>query len=121
MIPLGRPKPTLRREQTFSGISPSWGRLVDELPEVLARHVSNDVNWRIATVTETRLDQAGSGVEIIDLARKWKLKEGWDLLICLTDLPLRMVYRVKDFDRLRGFRRYFWKATPVRSNVKGGA
>lgn len=29
-------------------------------------------------------------------------------------LPLRMVYRVKDFDRNRGFRRYFWKATPVR-------
>ena len=29
-------------------------------------------------------------------------------------LPLRMVYRIKDFDRNRGFRRYFWKATPVR-------
>jgi hydroxymethylglutaryl-CoA synthase len=29
-------------------------------------------------------------------------------------LPLRMVYRVKDFDPKRGFRRYFWKATPVR-------
>jgi 3-hydroxy-3-methylglutaryl CoA synthase/uncharacterized OB-fold protein len=32
-------------------------------------------------------------------------------------LPLRMVYRVKDFDRIRGFRRYFWKATPVRDTV----
>ena len=30
-------------------------------------------------------------------------------------LPLRMVYRVKDFDRNRGFRRYFWKATPDRT------
>ena len=29
-------------------------------------------------------------------------------------LPLRMVYRIKDFDSKRGFRRYFWKATPVR-------
>jgi len=29
-------------------------------------------------------------------------------------LPLRMVYRVKDFDLQRGFRRYFWKATPLR-------
>ena len=29
-------------------------------------------------------------------------------------LPLRMVYRVKEFDRQRGFRRYFWKATPRR-------
>ena len=25
-----------------------------------------------------------------------------------------MVYRIKDFDRARGFRRYFWKATPDR-------
>ena len=29
-------------------------------------------------------------------------------------LAVRMVYRVKDFDRQRGFRRYFWKATPLR-------
>jgi hydroxymethylglutaryl-CoA synthase len=29
-------------------------------------------------------------------------------------VPLRMVYRVKEFDHQRGFRRYFWKATPVR-------
>jgi len=25
---------------------------------------------------------------------------------------MRMVFRVKDYDRARGFRRYFWKATP---------
>ena len=29
--------------------------------------------------------------------------------------PLRMVYRIKDLDAARGFRRYFWKATPVRA------
>ena len=28
--------------------------------------------------------------------------------------PVRMVFRVKDIDPKRGFRRYFWKATPVR-------
>ncbi len=28
--------------------------------------------------------------------------------------PLRMVYRIKDFDPHRGYRRYFWKATPLR-------
>ena len=32
-------------------------------------------------------------------------------------LPLRMVYRVKEFDAKRGFRRYFWKATPVRHDT----
>jgi uncharacterized OB-fold protein len=29
-------------------------------------------------------------------------------------LPVRMVYRIKELDPKRGFRRYFWKATPVR-------
>lgn len=27
-------------------------------------------------------------------------------------MPLRLVFRVKDYDKKRGFRRYFWKATP---------
>lgn len=38
-------------------------------------------------------------------------------------VPLRMVYRVKEFDHQRGFRRYFWKATPVRGATRaaGGA
>ena len=27
--------------------------------------------------------------------------------------PVRMVFRIKDFDRRRGFTRYFWKATPI--------
>ena len=35
-------------------------------------------------------------------------------------LPLRMVYRVKEFDHHRGFRRYFWKATPTRAGANGG-
>lgn len=30
-------------------------------------------------------------------------------------LPLRLVYRIKNFDNLRGNRRYFWKATPMRT------
>jgi len=28
-------------------------------------------------------------------------------------MPMRMVFRVKDYDARRGFRRYFWKATPA--------
>ncbi|AFK55921.1 hypothetical protein TMO_a0518 (plasmid) [Tistrella mobilis KA081020-065] len=30
-----------------------------------------------------------------------------------TGMPLRMVCRIKQTDTVRGFRRYFWKATPV--------
>lgn len=31
--------------------------------------------------------------------------------------PLRMVYRIKEPDKIRGFNRYFWKATPVAGDV----
>jgi uncharacterized OB-fold protein len=27
--------------------------------------------------------------------------------------PLKMVYRIKDVDKARGYPRYFWKATPL--------
>ncbi len=30
-----------------------------------------------------------------------------------TGQKLRMVYRVKEKDRARGYNRYFWKSTPV--------
>jgi hydroxymethylglutaryl-CoA synthase len=30
-------------------------------------------------------------------------------------LPVRMVFRIKELDAKRGYRRYFWKATPVRN------
>lgn len=30
-----------------------------------------------------------------------------------TDAPLRMVFRIKERDRQRGYNRYFWKATPL--------
>lgn len=30
-----------------------------------------------------------------------------------VDMPVRMVFRIKDFDEQRGFIRYFWKASPA--------
>ena len=30
-----------------------------------------------------------------------------------TGMPVRMVFRIKDFDERRGFRRYFWKAARI--------
>ena len=37
-----------------------------------------------------------------------------------VDVSMRMVFRVKAFDELRGFRKYFWKATPIRSVAESG-
>ena len=32
-----------------------------------------------------------------------------------TGTEVEMSFRIKDIDELRGFTRYFWKATPVRA------
>ena len=37
-----------------------------------------------------------------------------------VDVSMKMVFRVKAFDELRGFRKYFWKATPIRSVAESG-
>lgn len=34
-------------------------------------------------------------------------------------LPVRMVFRIKEYDHKRGFRRYFWKAIPIRTISTG--
>ena len=49
--------------------------------------------------------------------------EGGRAMIDFTDIdpgtrlevgaPMRMMFRVKDYDERRGFRRYFWKAAPA--------
>ena len=31
------------------------------------------------------------------------------------DMPLRVVYRIKEIDKARGYRRYFWKTTPLQA------
>ncbi|MHB1699626.1 MAG: 3-oxoacyl-[acyl-carrier-protein] synthase III C-terminal domain-containing protein [Acidobacteriaceae bacterium] len=53
-----------------------------------------------------------------------QFKEGARLLMEMVDVgsagvtvgtPLRIVFRIKDVDRTRGYPRYFWKATPVQA------
>ncbi|MDD5174852.1 MAG: hypothetical protein PHQ05_00330 [Sterolibacterium sp.] len=50
---------------------------------------------------------------------------GGRILMEFTDLsrgdvdsgtPMEMVFRIKDIDEVRGFNRYFWKATPLRAS-----
>ncbi|MDX1581263.1 MAG: zinc ribbon domain-containing protein, partial [Alphaproteobacteria bacterium] len=55
-------------------------------------------------------------------------EEGGNVYMDMTDFDpgtisvgqdLKMVFRIKDFDKMRGFRRYFWKAAPVDALDKG--
>jgi uncharacterized OB-fold protein len=59
-----------------------------------------------------------------------QFEEGGRAMIDFTDIDadaelsvgesMRMVFRVKDYDTRRGFRRYFWKAAPVDEHAGEG-
>jgi uncharacterized OB-fold protein len=52
-----------------------------------------------------------------------QFEQGGRVMIDFTDVdagdlavgqPMRMMFRIKDIDQQRGFRRYFWKAAPAK-------
>jgi hypothetical protein len=64
--------------------------LTEALPELLSERVSDRVRWEVPLVHDQLTHGAGGGVEMVDAVRERMLAEGWDLAVCLTDLPLRI-------------------------------
>jgi hypothetical protein len=62
-------------------------RLAGELPELLAERLDDQVSWQIRVGCE-RFDLADEE-RIMAVARESRAREGWDLVVCLTDLPRR--------------------------------
>jgi hypothetical protein len=67
------------------------GQLVDDLPRALAERACSDLAWEVPRVTDAlAADRRSDGTEMVDAARRRMLREGWDLAVCLTDVPLRI-------------------------------
>jgi hypothetical protein len=64
--------------------------LASELPELLGRRVDATVSWEVPVLVDPLTGSGHDAPEILDVCRERRLSEGWDLAICLTDLP---VYR----------------------------
>lgn len=65
--------------------------LAAELPPLLAEHVGDEVRWAVRPLADPVATEAGRGAtELIDAARARMLRQGWDLAVVLTDLPLRV-------------------------------
>ena len=64
--------------------------LAVKLPELLGRHVDDHVSWEIPVVVDPLTGSERDAPELLDACRESRLEEGWDLAVCLTDLP---VYR----------------------------
>src|SRR5215208_3020723 len=64
--------------------------LASELPDLLLSRVDGGVSWDVAVVVDPLTGTDREASEILDECRQKMLSEGWDLALCLTDLP---VYR----------------------------
>src|SRR5215210_7248924 len=64
--------------------------LASQLPELLTNRVDGDVGWEVPVVVDPLTGTDREAPEILDECREKMLSEGWDLALCLTDLP---VYR----------------------------
>ncbi|HKH10172.1 MAG TPA: hypothetical protein VKA73_03420, partial [Rubrobacter sp.] len=64
--------------------------IAGELPGLLARRVDAAVSWEVPVVVDPLTGSGREAPEILDVCRERMLREGWDLAVCLTDLP---VYR----------------------------
>jgi hypothetical protein len=62
-------------------------QLAGELPELLAERLDNRVAWQVQVLSE-RFD-LGDEERLLELAAQRRAREGWDLVVCLTDLPRR--------------------------------
>ena len=63
--------------------------LSTELPELLSRRVDERVSWEVSVICDPLTGSDPDAVRVIDAGRERMEEEGWNLAICLTDLPIR--------------------------------
>ena len=66
------------------------GELADELPDLLGRRVDVRVSWDVSVFVDPLTGSERDAPEILDVCRDRRVREGWDMAVCMTDLP---VYR----------------------------
>ncbi|HKD57546.1 MAG TPA: OB-fold domain-containing protein, partial [Hyphomicrobiaceae bacterium] len=87
------------------------------------RHAFADMAGRIKSYTADRLTYAPDPPSCYGMI---EFEEGGRVMIDFTDIdadalkvgqPMQMMFRIKDIDSARGFRRYYWKAAPKTGNA----
>jgi hypothetical protein len=63
--------------------------LADDLRTELSLHLPT-VDWRVPTMVDVLVDPPADDAVLVAAARLRLLEESWDLVVCLTDLPLRI-------------------------------
>ncbi len=87
-------------------------------------HAFADQGARIKSYTADRLTYSPDPPACYGMV---EFEEGGRVMIDFTDIdaedlkvdqPMQMMFRIKDIDQSRGFRRYYWKAAPVAAKAK---
>jgi hypothetical protein len=64
-------------------------RLARELPQLLGRRFP-EVDWDVVVRPEPMAAASESDVDLVEIARRRMLDEGWKLAVCLTDYPVHI-------------------------------
>ena len=64
-------------------------KLAEDLPAAL-KQVSAEIAWEVPVVSDPLAGEAMRGTAMIDAGRERMVREGWDLAVVLTDVPLRI-------------------------------
>lgn len=95
-------------------VSPNCGAFRSQDDHPFADIPASVQSWTADTLTYSPDPPHHFGMVVFD--------EGGRLMVDLTDvdegavevgMPMRMVFRIKEFDDQRGFTKYFWKAAPA--------
>lgn len=106
---------TLQFPRTDTCVNPDCGAVGTQVAEPFSNKTA-----RLNSYTADRLTYTPDPPTYFGMVQ---FDEGGRLMSDFTDIdpgatlevgmPMKMVFRVKDYDQKRGFRRYFWKATPA--------
>jgi len=63
--------------------------LSTKLPQLLSQRVDERVSWEVSVICDPLTGSEPDAARVIDAGRQRMEEEGWNLAICLTDLPIR--------------------------------
>jgi len=105
---------TVQFPRTKACVNPNCGKFHTQEPYPLSDVSAHVQSWTADNLTYSPDPPHHFGMIVFD--------DGGRLMMDLTDveagtvdvnMSVRMMFRVKDYDERRGFRRYFWKAAPA--------
>ena len=111
---------TLQFPKTDICVNPNCNAIGTQEPHAFA-----DMGARIKSYTADRLTYSPDPPACYGMI---EFEEGGRVMIDFTDIdaealkvgqPMQMMFRIKDIDTSRGFRRYYWKAAPVAAKSLG--